>query len=157
MTAAEVFYRERLHAPWGLWLAVAAMALACGLVALRALPPAGVVVTVAVAFALGAVALLATAAPVEVTAGHLRAGRARIPLEHVGEPVALDARTARTLRGAGFDASAYHLIRGWLPLAVRVPVTDPQDSTPYWYVATRRPEQLAVAIERARMSRTRDG
>jgi hypothetical protein len=38
--------------------------------------------------------------------------------------------------------------RGWLAQSVRVQVEDPEDDTPYWLVGTRRPEQLAAALQR---------
>jgi hypothetical protein len=33
-----------------------------------------------------------------------------------------------------------------------VDVTDPTDPTPYWYVATRQPQQLASALDAARVA-----
>jgi hypothetical protein len=51
--------------------------------------------------------------------------------------------------------AAYHLIRGWVATAVLVDVTDPNDRTPYWYVATRHPEKLAAAIDQARAAAQR--
>lgn len=42
------------------------------------------------------------------------------------------------------------LLRGYVPRAVRVEVTDPADPTPYVYLSTRDPEGLAAAIRRAR-------
>ncbi len=143
-------YRERLSAPWWAWLVVGGLALSVGWVLLVALPPPAVLaVTVAVAAA-GGWALRSWAAPVEVCDGHLRAGRARIPVACTGPAVPLDAATAAHVRGPGIDPRAFHLIRGWVPTAVLVDVEDPQDPTPYWYVSTRRPADLVRALEEAR-------
>ena len=94
--------------------------------------------------------LVTAAAPVTVEGEILTAGSARIPVSALGPVVILDADHARAVRGPESDPAAYHLIRGWVPVGVKAAVIDPQDSTPYWYVATRRPAALAAAIEAAR-------
>jgi Protein of unknown function (DUF3093) len=90
---------------------------------------------------------LAYGAPrVEVEAGWLRAGRARIPGEFVGDAEPLDAAETRRVAGPGADARAYLLLRPYLKRAVRVTIRDDRDPTPYWLVSSRDPEHLAVAI-----------
>ena len=79
-----------------------------------------------------------------------RAGRARIPVALLGAPEALDAEAMRQARGPGLDARAYLCLRGWISAGVRVPVLDPRDPAPYWLVSSRRPEDLAEALRRAR-------
>jgi hypothetical protein len=44
---------------------------------------------------------------------------------------------------------AFMLLRGYVPTAVRVEVSDPDDPTPYLYLSTRRPEQLARVLGHA--------
>ncbi len=58
----------------------------------------------------------------------------------------LDAEEARAWRTHRADPRAFMLLRSYVPTAVRVPVTDPQDPTPYVYVSTRAPERLAAAL-----------
>ncbi len=89
-------------------------------------------------------------ARVEVGDGHLRAGRARIPLTYVGDVEALDADGMRRQAGVDADARAYLLLRPYLKRGVRVDLTDPDDPTPYWLVACRRPQRLVDALEAAR-------
>ncbi len=48
--------------------------------------------------------------------------------------------------GPGADARAFLVIRPYLKRAVRVPVTDPADPTPYWLVGSRHPDALAEAL-----------
>lgn len=76
----------------------------------------------------------------------LRAGRAWIPLDQLAHPVVLDAAALREALGPGSDARSYGCIRPWLRAAVRVEVTDLDDPTPYWIVATRHPDALAAAL-----------
>jgi len=83
---------------------------------------------------------------VEVGDGWLRAGRARIAGEFLGDAEALDAAETRRVAGPGADARAYLLLRPYLKRAVRVTVRDDRDPAPYWLVSTRHPEQLATAV-----------
>jgi hypothetical protein len=81
------------------------------------------------------------------------AGRARLPLQHVGTVTPLDAEAARRLGGVDADARAYLLLRGAVPTAVRVDVDDPADPTPYWLVSTARPAELTDALLSARAAK----
>ena len=94
-----------------------------------------------------------TAPVVEVSGERFRAGRAEIPLAQTGEAVGSDGDAARVERGTGLDARAFLVIRGWVRGVVRVPVVDPADPTPYWLVSTRRPNELAAAINGSRRPR----
>jgi hypothetical protein len=90
------------------------------------------------------------AARVSVREGVFRAGRAQVPVRLVGQVTALDPADTRRLAGVDADARAYLLLRPYLRRAVRVEIADPADPTPYWLVASRRPAQLAAALESAR-------
>jgi hypothetical protein len=87
---------------------------------------------------------------VGVEDGHFRAGRARVPLQHVGAASALDAEGLRRQAGVDADARAYLLLRPYLKRGVRVDITDPADPTPYWLVSCRRPDRLVSALEASR-------
>ena len=147
---AAADYHERLSPPWWLWVVTAILCLTLAVAVLPALGPVPALVVLAVTEGGAGWLLASSAARVEVRAGMLRAGRARIPVALLGAPVPLDADRARLLRGPDIDPAAYHLIRGWVGTAVLVDVLDPEDPTPYWYVATRHPQRLAAALDRAR-------
>lgn len=143
-------YDEKLAPPAGLWVAVWVGAATLGLSVLSALGPwAGLIALLVPGLLLSAL-LLRSAAVVRVEDGVLRAGRAGIPVALLGPVQVLDAEAARAVRGPQSDPAAYHLIRGWVATGVRAEVRDPQDPTPYWFVATRRPADLAEAVDRAR-------
>lgn len=150
-------YDERLSAPVGLWAAAWVMALALGISFYAALGPLAGLVALTVPGVLISAVLVRSAAVVRVEDGHLTAGRARIPVDALGPVQALDAEQSRHTRGPGSDPAAYHLIRGWVPAGVRAEVVDPSDQTPYWFVATRRPGELAAAVEHARARRPSGG
>lgn len=107
------------------------------------------VVTSVVLYSATVIALSLTAPVITVRGGQLRAGRATIDLELTGDAVAADARQARIERGTALDARAFLIIRGWVAPLVKVPIDDPADPTPYWLISTRRPTELAAAINRS--------
>ena len=84
---------------------------------------------------------------VDVRDGELWAGSARLPLGTVGQVAALDKTQTQAMRGPRADPAAFLLARPYLPRSVYIEVTDKTQSTPYWLVATRRPDELAAAIE----------
>jgi Protein of unknown function (DUF3093) len=91
-------------------------------------------------------------ARVEVTAGELHAGKARLPLADAGEVTGLDEAQTRSLRGPRADPAALLVTRPYVPRAVYVEVAGPRRDTPYWLVSTRHPAELAAAIDKSRRS-----
>lgn len=89
-------------------------------------------------------------ARVRVVNGALAAGEARIPVAALGEPEVLEPEEARAWRTYKADTRAFMLLRSYVPTAVRIPITDPEDPTPYAYVSTRAPQALASAIRSAK-------
>ena len=89
-------------------------------------------------------------AQITLDEGHLAAGRARIPVEHIGTATALDAQDVRRVAGVDADARAHLLLRPYLKRGVRLDIDDPADPTPYWLLSSRRPERLVAAIEAGR-------
>src|SRR6266571_3961071 len=148
-------YRERLGVPISWWLATTACVLLLGTTLW-----AGLSVTAGVASYAGlesacALALLGWgAAAVEVTERELRAGSRRLPLRLVADVTALDAAQTRALRGPRADPAAYLLVRPYLPASVYVEVAGRPPERPYWLVGTRKPAELAAAVERARSARS---
>lgn len=140
-------YRERLSVPVSWWIIATAAVIT--LYVITAVP-AGVGAGIAVA---GIAAVLLTAlfiryggAVVAVDSEKLRAGRAAIEREYLGKAEPLSGDDARNAFGRDCDPAAYLVLRSYLPGAVRVEITDPQDPAPYWLIATRHPERLAAAL-----------
>ncbi|MCG3044238.1 DUF3093 domain-containing protein [Streptomyces fenghuangensis] len=150
MLPPGVLYDERLTAPRPWWLIAALSGISLGLILfpLGLMPLLGGLV---VGTALGAVAVSAYgSARIRVVADSLVAGNARVPVSALGEAHVLDEEEARAWRTHRADPRAYMLLRGYVPTALRVEVTDPADPTPYLYLSTRRPRALAGALEAAR-------
>jgi Protein of unknown function (DUF3093) len=144
-------YREHLRAPVSWWITGMLTMFMFGSIVWFGFPLAFAVVTYAVLFGVLAALLLNWGrAKVEVTAAELVAGGSRLPLAQAGEVRPLDEAQARALRGPRADPRAHLLIRPYLRKAVYVEVSSPDAEAPYWLVATRRPAELAAAIEGAR-------
>lgn len=143
-------YVERLSPPAGLWVGAWVGGLVLGISFYAALGPVAGLLAVLVPGLLLSTVLRRSAAVVAVDGGDLVAGPARVPVSALGPARALTPDESRRLRGPESDPAGYHLIRGWVPAGVRADVVDPGDPTPYWFVASRRPAELAAAIEAAR-------
>jgi hypothetical protein len=150
-------YRERLFIPVSYWvLAVPVVVLVGG----EAIFVASNVTTLLCMAVLGVIVLAYLlnwgSATIEVTGGVLRAGKKTIALSEVGETLSLDERQSALLRGPRADPAAYILLRPYLKRAVYVGIAEPADGIPYWLVTTRRPEELAATIKRARQADNRE-
>jgi len=143
----DASYREKLSVPLRWWVQ-GTMLVATFWLAFVVAAPALVAWSATAVLLLIMVGLfLGYGAPrVEVGDGWLRAGRARIAGEFLGDAEPLDAAETRRVAGPGADARAYLLLRPYLKRAVRVTVRDDRDPTPYWLVSSRDPENLATAI-----------
>jgi hypothetical protein len=143
-------YEERLTAPRSWWLIsfLVGVALALILLPFGTLPMLGGLVG-------GTAAAAVTASSygslrIRVVGDVLIAGEAKIPVAALGRAEVLDAEEARAWRTYKADTRAFLLLRGYIPTALRVEVTDPGDPTPYLYLSTREPERLAQALEAAK-------
>ncbi|WP_243074848.1 DUF3093 domain-containing protein [Microbacterium sp. SS28] len=148
-TGSLATFRERLSP--SLWVLVSAAVVAP--MAALVFAPIDTTIALIAGALLGAlfVTLLIAGSPVvAVRDGALHAGRARIPLDLLGEPQALTGEDARTARGPGLDPRAWHVIRGGIDGLLVVPVIDPDDPAPAWIVSSRTPDRLAAAIRRGR-------
>ncbi|MGI5438216.1 DUF3093 domain-containing protein [Streptomyces shenzhenensis] len=147
-------YDERLTAPRSWWLIsfLVGVSLALILLPFGTLPMLG-----GLAGGTAAAAVMASAygsLRIRIVGDHLIAGEAKIPVTALGESEILDPEEARAWRTYKADTRAFLLLRAYIPQALRVEVTDPADPTPYLYLSTRAPEQLAAAIEAARSRAT---
>ena len=83
---------------------------------------------------------------IEVDENELRINKAHIELKHLGAATNLDLNQMRNARGRDADPLAFLAIRFWSPRGVLVKVKDSRDSTPYWLISSKRPDELVQAI-----------
>jgi Protein of unknown function (DUF3093) len=124
-------YHERLRVPLSWWVVGLATIV---ILTTEVVPgwPLPVQVTVYVVLVGGFVAMLLNwgRPSVDVGAGELRVGAARLPLTAVGEVTALDEAQTRSLRGPRGDPAAFLIIRPYLRQSVYVEVTTPAGTFP---------------------------
>ncbi|GAA1396104.1 DUF3093 domain-containing protein [Catellatospora coxensis] len=142
-------HTERLSVPWWLWLpSLLVGAVLAAQVGLGAAGPRGWV-AYPVVLTLVAVGLWRLGRiRISVTEDEFLVDDARLPLRHVAQAIPLDAATKRELLGPSADPMAFVIQRPWVPGAVQVVLDDPDDTTPYWVISSRRPEDLARALRR---------
>jgi hypothetical protein len=150
-------YRERLLVPMSYWLLAVPVVVLLGAEAYflvdGIIPP---LFMLFLAIVVSAFLINWSSATIEVTGPVLRAGRATLPLSEANDVVALDERQAKLLRGPRADPAAHILLRPYLNRAVYIGLAEPDEGVPYWLIATRHPEELAAAIERAREADDRE-
>ncbi|MFC9650638.1 MULTISPECIES: DUF3093 domain-containing protein [unclassified Streptomyces] len=150
MEPSATRYDERLTAPPSWWGIAALIAVSGGLITL----PMGLLPMLGGVIAAGALAAAGVSsygsARIRVVAGSLVAGEARIPVSALGEAEVLDDEEARAWRLHKADPRAFMLLRSYVPTALRVEITDPEDPTPYVYLSTRDPKALAAALNAVR-------
>jgi hypothetical protein len=140
-------YSERLLVPVGWVLTGLALALLTALSVhggaggWRAVVPYAVLPPLA-----GVVLLVLSRDRLRVEDGVLHVPGARAPLTAFGPAEVLDRPALREWLGVRAQRDAWVRVKPWHRTAVRLPVTDPEDDTPYWLVGTRRPVDLAVAL-----------
>ncbi|MGJ7418864.1 DUF3093 domain-containing protein [Streptomyces cinereoruber] len=145
-------FDERLTAPGSWWAIAGLLGLSGGLIMFPfgTVPMLGGLIVAAVLA--GAAVSSYGSARVRVVAGSLVAGDARIPVSALGAVEVLDAEEARAWRTHKADPRAFMLMRSYVPRAVRIEITDPADPTPYVYLSSREPEELAAAVDAVRTS-----
>ncbi|MEU6245341.1 DUF3093 domain-containing protein [Streptomyces sp. NPDC047024] len=150
MQLAATPYEERLTAPRSWWLISFLVGVSFALILL----PFGVLPLLGGLVGGTAVAAVMASAygsqRIRLVGDSLIAGEAKIPVSALGASEVLDAEEARAWRTYKADTRAFLLLRAYIPTALRVEVTDPEDPTPYLYLSTREPERLAAAIEAAK-------
>ena len=150
LDGSDVAYRERVWAPWPVWLVCVALTGSLGVAYGYPLGIAVGITTFVLTMGLAAWLLVVTAPVVQVDDRVLRAGRARLPLHHVGRVAPLDAQQTRDVKGPKADPAAYLCTRGWTSRSILVEVDDLDDPHPYWIVSTRNGPELAQAIAEGR-------
>ncbi|HEY1488317.1 MAG TPA: DUF3093 domain-containing protein [Micromonosporaceae bacterium] len=152
----ESTYTERLIAPWWSWpLAIAVAAFASAEIFLGANPlvnwiPYAILIPLSI---FGLIRLSSIVIRVDAAGNSHREFRvddAHIPVSFITEVNVLDNAAKIEFLGPAAAPNVFVIQRPWVREAVRVVIDDPADPTPYWVISTRRPTELAAAINEAR-------
>jgi hypothetical protein len=82
-----------------------------------------------------------------VSKDSLQIGKAIIPRSALGQAIAIDKSEQFSERGPRLDARAFVALKALSGL-VKVQVEDSNDPTPYILISTRRPTELAEALNK---------
>ncbi|MFG3339842.1 DUF3093 domain-containing protein [Glycomyces sp. NPDC048151] len=150
-------YAERMRLPAAGWLAVIVVAVLAGALSnfgdMRWWRVAASVALMAAVVA-GAWWLSRLRVSVAESGGEvwLHVDDAKLPMSAVAEVQVLDRVAYSDALGVALHPLAFAVQRPWIGRGVRVVLDDPADPTPYWVVASRRPERLAAALTASRES-----
>lgn len=145
-------YSERLRVPWW-WLAIGFVLAASMAVAVMAYVPLEAGIWFAVCWMLALFLLLLSYSRTRIsvaTDDGLRAGRYHLEPTYIGSATPLVGEAARAALGPEADHRAFLFTRPFVSSLVRVDLADPADPHPYWLVSTRRPAELAAALNEVR-------
>ena len=141
-------YKERVLPSFGTFAAIFAL-----------LPSIAIVsepfdVRIGLAIGVGAViatwALLIFRAPkIELSELELKVGRVVISRNLIGDAQVISKEGIFFERGPNLDPGAYKVFQGSVKTAIKIPITDPEDPTPYWLISTRKPGKLAELLKKS--------
>ena len=146
----KTIFAEKLYPSASFTLSIQVLPVAFWLISLPLWPVVAPFIGLATEIVLLAVTF-AGAAKTTFDGTELRVGKACIQREMIGEIEVLRGQDAQRARTSGLNPRAWLLLRPGINSYLKVVITDPNDSTPYWLFSSRRPEELAKAL-RARLS-----
>ena len=143
-------FQERLWPSLGMWAFAFIMTISLGIAYGRAYGYIlGIIVATSTTLAV-AVGLIVNTPLIQIDEVNFRVGRARLPLQFVGQIQKLDEQQSRRARSIDANSNAHFQLRGGIKGTVIVEVTDPQDPHPYWQISTRNPDLLIAALSSAK-------
>ena len=108
----------------------------------------GVLIGVAVTFSV-ATLMLVTSPVIEVSAGQLQVGRARLPIKVISGVIEVPKGEAFAESGPKLDSRAYVHLQSSVSGLLKVEINDKNDPTPYWLFSSRNPELVALKLKEA--------
>lgn len=150
-------FKERLWPSLGMWMFAVIMTSSLGVAYGRAYGnELGLVVGISTTVAV-AIGIIVNTPLIQIDEANFRAGRARLPLQYVGQVKQLDEQQSRRARSTDANSNAHFQLRGGIKFSIIVEVTDPQDPHPYWQVSTRKPDELLAALSEATRAKADSG
>jgi hypothetical protein len=147
MPEKGVRYREVVRAP--LWLIAFVYFLILSLVISiwAALGTTPAVVSLGILSIWMIVVYFKSALTIEVDEKELRVGAARIEHAYIGDAIALTPVEMKSIRTRDADPSAYLAIRFWSSNGLKLKISDPRDTTPYWLITSNKADDLVKALK----------
>lgn len=150
--APEVLYSERQWVPWYFWfMAAFVVAITTATVSLNrtiwwVIIPAVVLSAIAIWVM---VSWSGTVLRVEKDADGTRwlmVKDAQLPHDVVQRSMVVPKSARRNALGPQFDPASFLVTHGWIDEHVMLVLDDPEDPTPYWLIAAKKPQQVLDAF-----------
>jgi hypothetical protein len=93
--------------------------------------------------------LILRAPKIELSQLELRVGTVAISRNLIGEAEVISKDRIFLERGPNLDPAAHKVFQGSVKTAIKVPIDDPEDPTPYWLISTRNPDKLAELLKKS--------
>jgi hypothetical protein len=93
--------------------------------------------------------LILRAPKIELSQLELRVGTVAILRKLIGEAEVISKDRIFLERGPNLDPAAHKVFQGSVKTAIKVPIDDPEDPTPYWLISTRNPDKLAELLKKS--------
>lgn len=140
-------YDERLHAPWTWWLGGLLIVAVFAAAVMAYFPPAvSVFVVLAMAAVVAVLLGLYGNVRIHVADGRLRVGQFEVEHQWLSHAEAFTGDDARRILGVDADMTDHLVTRPYIHDVVRVTIDDPADPHGHWIVSSRRPDDLARAV-----------
>ena len=92
--------------------------------------------------------LIVRAPKIQVSIEELRVGKVVISRNLIGQPQVITKAEIFMERGPKLDPAAHKVFQGSVKTAIKIPIADPEDPTPYWLISTRNPNELARLLKK---------
>jgi len=143
--ASNVLFHEKIWPSFSSWMWPVLISATGGIAFAPINTALGYTVGIVMLIALAVIMILRVPS-IEVTSDTVSVGRASIERKYIGQVVGYRGEEAFKQRGQKLHGLAYMLLRGYLDAVVKLEVVDERDTTPYWLVSTRRPEEFTAAL-----------
>lgn len=141
-----IVYQERVRPNFGTFLATAALIPAITLVSEPFDFRIGLIIGSVLVLAIWW-AMFFLSPVIRVREKSLSVGVVSIPRSLLGRIEVIAKDQIFQERGPKLEPAAFKVFQGTVKTAVKIEISDPSDPTPYWIISTRKPIQLASALE----------
>jgi hypothetical protein len=144
----SLLYKERVLPSFGTFAAIFALFPSIAIVSEPFDIRIGLAIGVGAVLAIWAL-LIFRAPKIELSELELKVGRVSILRNLIGEAEVISKEGIFLERGPNLNPGAHKVFQGSVKTAIKIPITDAEDPTPYWLISTRNPDKLAELLKKS--------
>jgi hypothetical protein len=141
-------YKERVLPSFGTFAAIFALFPSIAIVSEPFDIRIGLAIGVGAVLAIWAL-LIFRAPKIELSELELKVDRVSILRTLIGEAEVISKEGIFLERGPNLNPGAHKVFQGSVKKAIKIPITDAEDPTPYWLISTRNPDKLAELLKKS--------